>query len=165
VDAPGEILVRGDIVFAGYLNAPEETARTIRDGWLHTGDDGYLDEAGRLFVLGRRRAMIKRGGSVIAPREIEEIAGEVPGVRLAAAVGMPPGEGEVTEAIAVAVEADHHGESAKSLEAAVSEALRSRLGVAPQRVLVVPRRTVPRTENGKIRHQAVRDLVAADGRR
>jgi acyl-CoA synthetase (AMP-forming)/AMP-acid ligase II len=164
VDSPGEILVRGDIVFAGYLDAPEETARTIRDGWLHTGDDGYLDEAGRLFVLGRRRAMIKRGGTVIAPREIEEVAGEVPGVRLAAAVGIPPAEGELTESIAVAVETDHAGDSAGPLEAAVSDALLRRLGMAPQHVLVVPRRTVPRTENGKIRHQALRDLVAATAR-
>src|SRR3954452_18521322 len=95
--APGEILVRGGIVFAGYLDAPEATEEVLRDGWLHTGDLGHVDDEGRLYVLGRRRAMIKRGGAVVAPREIEEAAQEVDGVRVAAAVGVPDAAG-MTEA-------------------------------------------------------------------
>jgi fatty-acyl-CoA synthase len=100
---PGEILVRGDVVFAGYFDAPEESRRALREGWLHTGDIGYLDEEGRLFVLGRTRAMIKRGGGVIASRELEEAAQEVDDVRVAAAVSLPAGA-ELNEPIVVAVE-------------------------------------------------------------
>ena len=105
-EASGEILVRGPAVFAGYFDAAEATAEALRDGWLHTGDVGRLDADGHLYVLGRRRALLKRGGAPLAPRELEEAAGSVPGVRLAAAVGLPPAGDAATEEIAVAVEAD-----------------------------------------------------------
>ncbi len=70
----GEILVRGDNVMQGYLHQPDETARTITpDGWLRTGDLGHMDEDGFVFVTGRIKELIIKGGENIAPREIDEV--------------------------------------------------------------------------------------------
>jgi fatty-acyl-CoA synthase len=156
---PGEILLRGDIVFAGYLDAPEATEEVLRGGWLHTGDTGYLDDEGRLYVLGRERAMIKRGGAVVAPRELEEAAQSVEGVRIVAAVGVPDAAG-MTEAAAVVVEHERAGSGAAAAVAkAVERAVLASAGFAPATVKVVPPRTIPRTENGKIRHARLRELL------
>jgi acyl-CoA synthetase (AMP-forming)/AMP-acid ligase II len=156
-DAPAEILVRGDIVFGGYLDAPQETAAALRDGWLHTGDVGYLDGRGRLYVLGRQKAMIKRGGGVVAPREIEDAAHTVAGVGLAAAVGM--GETPAGERVIVVVEAGDAGAEAAAMSAGVSAAIRDSLGFSPHDVLVVRPRTIPRTTNGKVRYGELRSML------
>jgi acyl-CoA synthetase (AMP-forming)/AMP-acid ligase II len=155
--APGEILVRGDIVFAGYLDASADTARARPDGWLHTGDTGYLDDDGRLFVLGRERAMIKRAGAIVAPRELEDAAHEVAGVQLAAAIGTPAPASALGEHVTVVVEA---GDPDAALAAEVSSAVRERLGFAPHDVVVVRPRTIPKTTNGKVRYDALKDLLA-----
>ena len=161
VDEPDEILVRSEAVFAGYFEAPEETSRTLRDGWLYTGDSGYVDAGGRLYVLGRRSGMIKRGGALIAPRELEDAAHRVEAVRVAAAVSVP-GQGD-SEAIVVAVEADVSAENSEhQVKAAVTREVVSALGFAPSHVTVMPRRAIPRTENGKIRHARLRSLLAGD---
>jgi fatty-acyl-CoA synthase len=154
IDASGEILVRGDGVFAGYFDAPEATAETLRDGWLHTGDIGRLDPNGELYILGRRRAMLKRGGAVLAPRELEEAAQKIDGVRIAAAVGMARRDESMTEEIVLAIEIDAGDPDA--ISAAVAQEVHRTLGFAPDRVIVLPPRAIPRTYNGKIRHDALR---------
>jgi acyl-CoA synthetase (AMP-forming)/AMP-acid ligase II len=154
----GEILVRGDGVFAGYFDAEEATAETLRDGWLHTGDIGHLDEDGELYVLGRRRAMLKRGGAVLAPRELEEAAQNVEGVRLAAAVGMT--RADMTEEIVLAIEVDPRADADEVADAVAQEVHRT-IGFAPERVVVLPPRSIPRTYNGKIRHDALRTLLSS----
>ena len=86
----GEILVRGANVMQGYLNQPEETAKTISpDGWLRTGDLGYLDQDGYVFVSGRIKELIIKGGENIAPREIDEALLEHEAVLEAAAFAVP----------------------------------------------------------------------------
>lgn len=155
---PGEILVRSEQVFAGYFDDPEGTQDSLRDGWLHTGDVGYLDAQGRLYVLGRRRAMLKRGGAVIAPRELEEAAQAVDGVRIAAAVSIGY-EAALTEAITVVVEADP-SKPVRPLEAAVRQAIVHTSGFGPEHVRVVAPRTIPRTANGKVRHDRLRAQLA-----
>jgi acyl-CoA synthetase (AMP-forming)/AMP-acid ligase II len=157
-ETPGEILVGGDHVFAGYFDAPEETRHTLRDGWLHTGDSGYMDDDGQLFVLGRERAMLNRGGAAVAPRELEEAAVEVGGVRMAAAVSVAS-EGALTEEIVVVAEAKDAGYGADAIAAAVSDAIAAAAGFAPGRVLIVPPRTVPLTANGKVRYGELRERV------
>ena len=74
----GEICLRGPIVMQGYHNRPDETAQTIRGGWLHTGDIGYLDDDGYLFVVDRKKDMIIRGGENIYPAELEAVLHEHP---------------------------------------------------------------------------------------
>jgi fatty-acyl-CoA synthase len=161
IESPGEILVRGESIFAGYFDAPEDTAAALRDGWLYTGDVGYVAD-GNLYVLGRRRSMIKRGGAVIAPRELEEVAEEVDGVRIAAAVGLPDSVG-TTEAAVLAVEHARAGSTDEHAVArAVAHAVAVSVGFAPERVVVLPPRSIPRTESGKIRHALLRDLLAED---
>jgi len=92
----GEVVVSGPTVMRGYLNRPEETATTIIDGWLHTGDIGYLDPDGYLSLVDRAKDMIIRGGENIYPKEIESVIYTHPGVLEAAVVGRPdPVYGEV----------------------------------------------------------------------
>jgi fatty-acyl-CoA synthase len=157
---PGEILLRGGTVFAGYLDAPEATEEILRGGWLHTGDIGYVDDQNRLFVLGRERAMIKRGGAVVAPRELEEAAQAVDGVGIVAAVGVPdPGAG-MTEAVAIVVEHKRAGTGeAETVAGAVKRAVLAAVGFTPATIAVVPPRTIPRTDNGKIRHARLREML------
>ncbi|HJX29910.1 MAG TPA: AMP-binding protein [Thermoanaerobaculia bacterium] len=160
----GEILVRGPAVFAGYFEAAEATRETLRDGWLHTGDVGRLDADGHLYVLGRRRALLKRGGSPLAPRELEEAAASVPGVRVAAAVGLPPHPEAATEEIVLAVEIDPEpSRLAADVARAVAQAIENALGFSPDRVVVLTPRSIPRTANGKIRHHVLRGELLDGG--
>lgn len=99
----GEVLVRGDTVMAGYWRDPEASARTLRDGWLWTGDLGALDADGFLTLLDRSKDLIISGGSNIYPREVEEVLLRHPGVREAAVVGAADAEwGELVVAFVVA---------------------------------------------------------------
>ena len=90
--SPGEVLVRGGVVMKGYWNNPQATAETLRGGWLHTGDIGYLDERGYLFLVDRKNDMILSGGSNIYPREVEEALMEHPQVAEVAVFGVPDPE-------------------------------------------------------------------------
>lgn len=155
----GEILVRGPIVFGGYFDAEEATAASLRDGWLHTGDIGSIDEEGRLYVLGRKRSMLKRGGAIVAPRELEEAAQSAGGVRIAAAVALPPTEGRSTESIVVVIEPERTNES-DATTARVADRIREVLGFAPESVIAVMPRSIPITPNGKIRHDVLRAQLA-----
>lgn len=85
----GEVVVRGQILMSGYWNRPEETARTLRDGWLHTGDIGTVDEDGFLYLLDRKHDIIISGGFNVYPREVEDCLLSHPAVREAAVVGLP----------------------------------------------------------------------------
>jgi acyl-CoA synthetase (AMP-forming)/AMP-acid ligase II len=85
----GEIVTRSDLVMKGYWRNPEATADTLRSGWLHTGDMGYIDEGGYLFIMDRSKDMIISGGENIYPREIEEVLIKHPAVREVAVIGVP----------------------------------------------------------------------------
>ncbi|AVV46323.1 AMP-dependent synthetase [Streptomyces sp. P3] len=85
----GEVLVRGANVMRGYLGRPEETARVVVDGWLHTGDVGHLDTEGYLTLVGRSKDMIIRGGENIYPKEIEDVLAADPSVLETAVIGVP----------------------------------------------------------------------------
>ena len=85
----GEVWMRGSTVMKGYHGKPDETAQTITDGWLHTGDAGYLDEDGYLYLTDRVKDMIISGGENIYPAEVENVLYEHPALREAAVVGVP----------------------------------------------------------------------------
>ena len=84
----GEIVIRGGNVMKGYYNKPEDTEKTLRGGWLHTGDMAYKDEDGYLFIVDRKKEMIIRGGENIYPKELEEIMYSHPAVQEVAVVGV-----------------------------------------------------------------------------
>jgi long-chain acyl-CoA synthetase len=89
----GEIMIKGDNVMKCYYKAPSKTAEALEpDGWLHTGDLGYMDEDGFVFVTGRIKELIIKGGENIAPREIDEAFYKHPAIQDAAAVGIPDDE-------------------------------------------------------------------------
>jgi long-chain acyl-CoA synthetase len=85
----GEIVVKGPTLMKGYWNLPEDTAQTIRDGWLYTGDIGYMDEDGYLYITDRKKDIIIRGGENVSPREVEEILYQHPKVVEAGVIGIP----------------------------------------------------------------------------
>jgi len=80
VGEPGEIIARGRNIMKGYLGDEAATSETLRDGWLHTGDVGVVDEDGFIFLSARKKEMIKVGGKRISPREVEEVVVAMPGV-------------------------------------------------------------------------------------
>ena len=101
----GEIVVRGDVVMAGYWNQPDATAETLKGGWLHTGDVGSFDDDGYLTLRDRSKDLIISGGMNIYPREVEEVLLQHDGVRAAAVVGGPhPEWGETVVAFVVAAD-------------------------------------------------------------
>jgi len=98
----GEITVRGDHLMAGYWDKPAETAAVLRDGWLHTGDAGYLDAAGYLYVVDRLKDMIVTGGENVYSAEVENAVARHPAVAQCAVIGVPdPDWGERVHAVVV----------------------------------------------------------------
>ncbi|QUQ62427.1 acyl-CoA synthetase [Kutzneria sp. CA-103260] len=101
----GEVVARGDNVMLGYWNRPEETSQALRGGWLHTGDAGYMDEDGFVFLVDRLRDMIVSGGENVYSAEVENALAKHPAVAACAVIGVPDGEwGERVHAVVVAVD-------------------------------------------------------------
>jgi long-chain acyl-CoA synthetase len=102
VGQTGEIVIKGPGVMKGYWNKPAETAEAIRNGWLHTGDIGHIDEDDYIFITDRKKDMIIRGGENIFPKEIENILYQHSAVLEAGVIGIPdPVYGEVVKAFVV----------------------------------------------------------------
>ncbi|WP_433766139.1 long-chain-fatty-acid--CoA ligase [Pseudomonas putida] len=98
----GEIIVRGPNIMQGYWNKPEETARALRGGWLYTGDGGYMDEQGYLFIVDRLKDMIVSGGENVYSAEVENVLARHPAVAQAAVIGIPHAQwGEAVHAVVV----------------------------------------------------------------
>ena len=152
VGEPGEVAIRSATVMAGYWNAPELTAETIRDGWLRTGDIGRLDADGYLTIVDRKKDLIIRGGFNVYPRDVEEALVEHPAVATASVVGRPDavhGE-EVVAFVTLGGDA-----SAEELVAFGKE----RLGgyKYPREIHVLS--ALPLTPIGKVDRKALRELL------
>jgi acyl-CoA synthetase (AMP-forming)/AMP-acid ligase II len=148
----GEIAVRGPTLMRGYQKGDPELAFDA-EGFFRTGDAGWLDEAGRLHWTGRLSGIIKTGGANVSPLEVEKVAAELPGVRAAAAVGVPhPSLGEALVLCVVPTA------GARPIEDGLREALRARLAAykVPRRVLVFGDDEVDWTGTQKLRADALR---------
>jgi long-chain acyl-CoA synthetase len=98
----GEVIIKGPQVMKGYWNMPEETANTLRDGWLYTGDIAKVDEDGYLYIVDRKKDLIIASGFNVYPRDIEEVLYEHPSVQEAVVIGVPdPYRGEDIKAVIV----------------------------------------------------------------
>ena len=153
---PGEICARSPGVMGGYWRSPEVTAEALRDGWLHTGDVGYLDEEGYLFIVDRKKDLIIRGGFNVYPRDVEDGLLEHPAVEMAAVVGKPDalhGE-EVVAFVSLRNGQDITGEE-------LVDWARSRIGgyKYPREVRVVD--SIPLTPVGKIDRKVLRSIVTS----
>jgi acyl-CoA synthetase (AMP-forming)/AMP-acid ligase II len=160
----GEILVQSPGVMQGYYRDPEGSARALRDGWLHTGDLGFLDAEGYLFITGRIKDVIIVRGQNIAPTDVEEAADHVAGVRYSAAVGLES-ERTGTQRLHVIVEVRGDTVSPEELSRIaqdVAQAVRQRNGLRPARVLLVKPQTIPKTSSGKIQRAALAAMVAEE---
>ena len=149
----GEILVAGPTVCSGYLNRPDATAEAIRDGWLHTGDLGYLDAECYLYVADRRDDLIVTGGENVYPAEVESAILGHPSVAECAVVGLPDARWGA-QVVAVVLPADIPG----VIDAAALEAhARSHLaGYKVPRRFVFVEEPLPRTASGKVQRHLVR---------
>ena len=152
----GEIVVRGASVIQGYENNPEANASAFTDGWFRTGDQGTLDEEGRLFILGRLKEIVNRGGEKVSPREVDEALLEHSGVEQVAAFGVPhPLLGEDLAAAVV------RRVDSKVSEAELRQFLSSRLSEfkVPSRIVFVD--TIPKGPTGKVQRMSLHDKLAA----
>lgn len=153
----GEIVVRGPLVFPGYLDEPHLTAASFLGEWFRTGDLGAIDDDGYVYLSGRIKEIINRGGDKIAPLEIDAAIEALPGVKEAATFGVShPTLGE--EVVAAVV----RDVNATIDEVAVVEHVRRRMGPrkAPRKIYFVER--LPRTDNGKVRRFELPRLLGLD---
>jgi acyl-CoA synthetase (AMP-forming)/AMP-acid ligase II len=156
----GEIVIKSRANSKGYFNNPEETKALFwKDGYIHSGDLGYLDEDGYLYIVGRRKNIIKHAGETIAPQEIEETVDAISGVRASAAVGIDRGrvEGEQAYVFVEVREKPNISEWGYELTLKIVQAIHNRLGLRPARVVLVKPRAIPKTHNGKIQHVRLRE--------
>jgi long-chain acyl-CoA synthetase len=148
----GEIVCRGPMVMRGYFRNPEATAAALRDGWLHTGDLGRMDEDGYVYITGRLKEIIISGGENISPEEVEAALGSHPAVAEAAVFGLPdPRWGEIVAAAVIA----RQPVTAEALAEHVGERL-ARFK-RPRRIWFVE--ALPKTAAGKVRRLELRKTL------
>ncbi|MGH3266685.1 MAG: class I adenylate-forming enzyme family protein, partial [Trebonia sp.] len=151
----GEICASGPNVMAGYWNKPELTAETLRGGWLHTGDLGYLDEDGYVYVVDRKKDMIVSGGENVYSSEVEAVLYRMPEVLECAVVGVPDDRwGEAVRAFVV-----------KARDAGTDDEIGTRLLTSARQYLAaykVPKTVtfvdeLPKSPTGKIQKAVLRE--------
>jgi acyl-CoA synthetase (AMP-forming)/AMP-acid ligase II len=158
----GEILVKSPGVMRGYYNNPEATRTVLTpDGWLRSGDLGFVDRDGCLYVTGRLKDVIIVGGENIGPADIEELVDQAPGIRYSGAVGVDS-ERLGTQRLYVIAEvrdpdADH--DTLSRLTREIVQRVHEGRGHRPARVLLVKPRTIPKTSSGKIQRSRLAQMI------
>jgi len=148
----GELVVKGPQVMKGYWNKADETARTLRDGWLYTGDVAYMDDEGYFYIVDRKKDLIITGGLNVYPREIDEVLYEHPGIKEAVSVGIPNSvRGEVIKAFIV----PRDGEELSRSE--IISFCRQKLASFKVPREIEFREELPKTIVGKVLRRALRD--------
>jgi acyl carrier protein len=171
VDASGRVLAdriegriefRGPSVTAGYFRRPEATRAVVHDGWMDSGDLGYVAD-GELFVTGRQKDLIIKAGRNLYPQEVEEVVGDIPGIRkgCVAAFGIADPEAGTERLVVVAETRTESPEDRRRLQASVTDRVVATLGVPPDVIVIARPRSVLKTSSGKIRRSATRDAYLA----
>jgi long-chain acyl-CoA synthetase len=148
----GELIIKGPQIMKGYLNMPDETAQTLKDGWLHTGDVARMDEGGYFYIVDRMKDMIVASGYNVYPREIEEVLFEHP---------------DVAEAVAIGVSDEYRGETVKAFvvkrsgasttEEEVLDFCKERLAAYKTPKAVEFREELPKSAVGKLLRRVLAD--------
>jgi long-chain acyl-CoA synthetase len=154
----GELIIKGPQVMKGYLNMPDETATTLRDGWLYTGDVATMDEDGYFYIVDRKKDMILASGYNVYPREIEEVLFEHPDVAEAVAIGIPEEyRGETVKAFVV------QRPGAQTSEEEVLAFCKERLAAYKAPKAVEFREELPKSTVGKLLRRVLADEERAGG--
>jgi fatty-acyl-CoA synthase len=148
----GEILVGGPQNMAGYWNRPDESAAALRNGWLHTGDLGRVDDEGYLYVVDRAKDMLISGGLNVYPAEIERLLSSLPGITEVAVIGVPDDRWGETPAV-IAVGDDELVTASAVLQACATDLADFKL----PRYLVVRDEPLPRNMSGKVLKRSLQD--------
>ncbi|MCY1015832.1 AMP-binding protein [Pyxidicoccus sp. MSG2] len=154
----GHIEFQGPSMTSGYYNNPVATMKVLRGGWMDSGDLGYLAD-GELYVTGRSKELIIKAGRNLYPSEIEEVVGEVPGVRKGrvAAFGQPDPRVGTERLVVVAETRERSHEARERLRAAIVERVVEVLELPPDEVVLVSPGAVRKTSSGKLRRGATRE--------
>jgi len=147
----GHIFVSGPSIMAGYFGRPDLTDQALRDGWLHTGDRGFIHD-GELYVCGRQKDIVIVRGANHAPEEFEAALDGLPGVRIGCAVAVgfvPPGDDD--EALAMLVETT--SDATPGLAQDIASRVQQHTGILPAQVELLAPGTLPRTSSGKLRRR------------
>jgi fatty-acyl-CoA synthase len=147
----GEICVKSPSLMSGYYKNPEATSEAIKDGWLHSGDMGFILD-GMLFISGRKKEMIIKRGKNIYPYDVERIASTVKGVRLGCCAAFDVhNEEQGTEDLVLVCETTVKDRDAlEKLKTDIHNEILAKLGIAPDDIRLVPKETIPKTTSGKV---------------
>lgn len=159
----GEILIRTPSLMNGYYGQAHMTAKLLENGYLSTGDIGYLDNSGRLFILGRKKNLIVRGGEKFSPHDIEEIALQYDSVRSAAVIQLDfekNGEASIMLVLEVSSRDAKKPDVLKECILSVCKEAHSKARYQPHFVMIVKYGSIPLTANGKIQHEIMRQKIA-----
>ncbi|MEH7014731.1 long-chain fatty acid--CoA ligase [Neobacillus niacini] len=152
IGEPGEIIVKGPIVTTGYWKNPEETKKTIRDGWLHTGDIGTMDSDGYFYIVGRKKELIITGGFNVYPAEVEDVIYQHPAVLEAGVYGVPDSYRGETIKAAIVLKKD-----AILTAEEIQDWCRERITRYKVPRIIEFRESLPKTAVGKILRRQLRD--------
>ena len=142
----GEITIKSPGVFKGYYNRAEETATTLKNGWVYTGDVGYLDEEGYLYFRGRLKEMIKSSGYSVFPEDVEALMNEHPAIKQTAVIGIPDQQkGEIIKAVVV-LHPNHSNVTVEELK----EWAKNHMAAYKAPKMVEIRESLPATSSGKV---------------
>jgi fatty-acyl-CoA synthase len=164
-DREGEVCVKSPGVMKGYYNNPDATRRVLgADGWLRTGDLGFVDDEGFLYITGRLKDLIILGGRNLLPADVEEVVDQIASVRYSAAVGIDS-ERTGSQRLYVVAEVRDPASPPENgwpgLTRDIVHRVHRAIGQRPARVLVVTPSTIPKTSSGKIQRTRLGDMIRA----
>ncbi|MBM3268675.1 MAG: fatty acyl-AMP ligase [Candidatus Sericytochromatia bacterium] len=158
----GEIQLSGPSVMKGYFRNPQATSETLRDGWLRTGDLGFVQD-GHVFISGRLKDLIIRNGRNYYPQDLEFVVEQLEGVRKGCVIAfghMDLRKG-TEEVVVLAESRQHAAEQCEALRSSIREALSAQLSLVPDTVEILPPHTLLKTSSGKLRRKPSKELYLA----